>query len=223
MSRLSPIPTPIPSAKTAPRQSSSGVVRRLSSAAARTDEEILRAVRQGEVWGRAALLDRYGTLVERIIRRIMGHDPDLEDLVQDAFAAILASVHEVRDEKALKGWLISVSAHTAHHAIRRRKLTRMIFFWQKTDPPEPIVEPDLGAREALRRVYEALDQLPADERVAFALRRIDEMPLEDVASACEVSLATIKRRLARAEQRFLAMARRDPVLRSFLDEGEPCS
>lgn len=230
MSRSSPIPSVVPSAKGAngaPRPSQNGVVRRLGSSSARTDEEILRAVRQGEVWARAALLDRYGMLVERLIRRIMGHDPELEDLVQDAFAAILTSVHEVRDEKALRGWIVSVSAHTAHRAIRRRKLSRMIFFWQRTEPPEPSVEPsaepDLGSREALRRVYAALEQLPAEERVAFALRRMDEMPLEEVASACDVSLATVKRRLARAEQRFLAMARRDPVLKSFLDEEGPCS
>lgn len=219
MTRLSPGPTSTPKLQNAPRSVESGaVVRRLPSA--RTDEEILRGIREGQSWAGAALLDRYGSLVERIVRRIMGHDPELADLVQDAFTTILTSVGGVRDEKALKGWIISVSAHTAHHAIRRRKLTRLIFFWTKDDPPEPSCETDMGSREALRRVYAALSQLPADERVAFALRRIDEMPLEDVAAACDCSLATIKRRLVRAEQRFSAIARRDPVLKSWMDEGE---
>lgn len=216
---VSRIPTTTPKPQNASRTGGNAAVVRLPQPA-RTDEEIVRGMRDGEAWAAAALLDRYGTLVERIVRRIMGHDPDLADLVQDAFATILSSVSQVRDEKALKGWIAQVAAHTAHHAIRRRKLTRLIFFWQKDEAPEPSCEIDVGAREGVLRVYKALEKLPADERVAFALRTIDEMPLEDVASACGVSLATIKRRLARAEQRFAAIVRGDPVLEGWMKEGE---
>ncbi len=185
----------------------------------RSDEEILRALGAGEAWAAAALLDRYGIDVERILRHILGDDPELEDLVHDAFANILAAANNVRDPKALRNWIVSVAAHTAHRAIRKRKLTRWIFFWRDEDLPDVPHEVDLAGRDALRRTYAALDQLPANERIAFVLRHIEEMPLDDVADACDVSLATIKRRLNAAEQRFAAMARRDPVLRSWLEEG----
>jgi RNA polymerase sigma-70 factor, ECF subfamily len=187
---------------------------------ARSDAELVGAMRRGEEWAAAALLDRYGPLVERLIRRIMGNDADLADLVQDAFATILSSMDQVRDENAVKAWMSSIAVHTAHHAIRRRKLTRWIFFWQKGDACDmPGREADLGGREALRRVYTALDQLSAGDRVVFTLRFIDEMPLEDVAAACDMSLATVKRKIARAEQRFVAIAKRDPVLRPLVEEG----
>lgn len=185
----------------------------------RSDEEILRGIRAGDAWAAAALLDRYGLDVERILRHILGEDPELEDLVHDAFASILAAATNVREPKALRNWIVSVAAHTAHRAIRRRKLTRWIFFWQDEVLPDIPHEVDLAGREALRRTYTLLDQLPANERIAFALRHIEELPLDDIAEACEVSLATIKRRLNAAEQRFAAMARRDPVLRSWLEEG----
>ncbi len=186
----------------------------------RTDAEIVCAMRRGEEWAAAALLDRYGLLVERLMRRILGHDNELADLVQDAFATILSSIGQVRDENAVKAWIASVAVHTAHHAIRRRKLTRLIFFWHKDDLPDvPARETNMGAREALRRVYAALDQLPANERVVFTLRFIEEMPLEEIASACNVSIATVKRRIARAEERFTAIARRDPVLQPLVQEG----
>ncbi|MCC6553496.1 MAG: sigma-70 family RNA polymerase sigma factor [Polyangiaceae bacterium] len=188
---------------------------------ARSDEELVRGAAAGEPWAAAALLDRYGPLVERMIRRVMGHDPELEDLVQDAFASVLGSIHQVRDGQALKGWIASVAAHTAHHAIRRRRAARWLFFWRREEElPEPASEPAHGPRDAVRRMYAALDQLPAGERVAFALRYIEEMQLEEVASACGVSLATIKRRLQRAEKRFTALARRDPVLSAWMEEGD---
>ena len=54
---------------------------------------------------------------------------------------------------------------------------------------------------------------------AFALRFVDGMELTEVAAACETSLATIKRRLARAGARFEAAARRQPVLEEWLEGG----
>lgn len=205
-----------------PPQPASGrnVVSRLPQSE-RTDEELVAGIAAGEPWAAAMLLDRYGPLVERLIRRVMGHDPELQDLVHEAFASVLTSVHQVRDGQAVKGWISSVAVHTAHHAIRRRRRARWLFFWQSDDDlPEPSSVPAHGPREALRRVYAALDELSTEDRIAFTLRFIEEMPLEDVAGACSVSLATIKRRLARAEQRFIAMAKRDPVLRGWMEEGD---
>ena len=73
--------------------------------------------------------------------------------------------------------------------------------------------------DAYRRTYLLLDRLPADERIAFALRYIEGMELAQVAVVCDVSLATIKRRLGRAEQRFTAGARGDAVLCRWLEAG----
>jgi len=58
--------------------------------------------------------------------------------------------------------------------------------------------------------------LPPDERLAFILRFVDGMKLREVAKICGVSLSTIKRTLSRAERRFLAVTRRDPLLHERL-------
>ena len=55
--------------------------------------------------------------------------------------------------------------------------------------------------------------------MAFTLRFVSEMQLTEVAAACRVSLATIKRRLARAEKRFVEAARENPALRERLEAG----
>lgn len=220
MERVSPTPKQTDAlAPVAARASKSGTVVRLPQTA-RSDAELVAAMRRGEHWAAAALLDRYGALVERLIRRIMGHDVDLADLVQDAFATILSSIDQVRDETAVKAWMSSIAVHTAHRAIRRRQLSRWIFFWQKDETCDaPTRDTDFAARECVQHVYAALEQLPAEDRIVFALRFIEEMQLEDIADSCGVSLATIKRRISRAEQRFVAIARRDPVLRPWLEEG----
>jgi RNA polymerase sigma-70 factor (ECF subfamily) len=183
-----------------------------------SDDELVQSAAAGEAWAASALLDRYGAMVERLLRRVLGHDPDLEDLVQDAFANVLGSIGQVREGAAVKGWIASIAVHTAHRAIRRRKLARWLAIFHPAS--EPVSPPAHEPREALRRVYELLDRLPTDERIAFTLRYIEEMPLEEVAVASGVSLATIKRRLSRAEGRFVAAARVDGTLRAWLERGD---
>jgi RNA polymerase sigma-70 factor, ECF subfamily len=183
-----------------------------------TDEALVRAVQAGARWAAAALLERYSPMVERLLRRVLGHDPEIEDLVQDALTTVLTSIGQVRDGAAVKGWIAQIAIHTAHRAIRKRRLHRWLLFWYPR-PSEEVSSP-VGPRDALRRLYVALDELPPDERIPFTLRFMDEMPLEDVAAACGVSLATIKRRLARAEKKFLAMAKRDTALSACVEEGD---
>jgi RNA polymerase sigma-70 factor (ECF subfamily) len=54
----------------------------------------------------------------------------------------------------------------------------------------------------LREIYTILSTFPTSERIAFLLRRVEGMSLEEVATATETSLATVKRRIAAAEERL---------------------
>jgi RNA polymerase sigma-70 factor (ECF subfamily) len=64
----------------------------------------------------------------------------------------------------------------------------------------------------LRHVYSLVEKLPAEERVALVLRRVEGMELLEIADEMKLSLATVKRRLAAAEARLeRASARRGQV------------
>jgi RNA polymerase sigma-70 factor (ECF subfamily) len=58
-------------------------------------------------------------------------------------------------------------------------------------------------RALLAQVYALLRTLPADDRIAWTLRHVERHRLEDVAELAGCSLATAKRRIARA-QRYLS-------------------
>jgi RNA polymerase sigma-70 factor (ECF subfamily) len=188
----------------------------------RDDVALVAGLRGGEAWARAALFDRYAPHVERILRRVLGNDRhgDMADLVQDAFVQALASLEGLRDAEALLAWMQTIAARTAFRAIRARKARAWLKFWEPMEVPEVVVDGvDPGVLEAHRHTYALLERMPAEERVIFALRYIDGMELERIAEIREVSLATLKRRLARAEQRFAHGAQRDRVLEPWLKEG----
>ena len=85
--------------------------------------------------------------------------------------------------------------------------------------------PELEASEALRAMYDVLDRLPPDERVAVVLRIVERLPMLDAADACRVSLSTFKRRLRRGETKFRELVSVDPALQDWMleedDDGRP--
>lgn len=195
------------------------VVRRLTST--RDDAALVAALRQGAEWARAELFDRFGPEVEQVIRRVLGYERHTEfaDVVHDAFVEALTGIERLRDPSALGAWMRSVAAHTAYKTVRSRSRRRWLRFVAPEDLPEPTDHPDPDGREACIHTYRVLDRMRAGDRIVFALRYIDGRELGEVAAMCGTSLSTAKRRLTRAEERFLCAARRDPVLRRCLEEG----
>jgi len=111
-----------------------------------------------------------------------------------------------------------VFAARAH--IRRQARRKWLSLFSPDQTRQRHLEPPSSdARRALRDIYRTLDMLPADERIAFALRFIDGMTLPEAAAAAGVSLATLKRRLSRAEKKFVARVRERPLLEQWLREG----
>jgi RNA polymerase sigma-70 factor (ECF subfamily) len=185
-----------------------------------TDEELLALARRGDQAAAAsAVYSRFSEDVNRLVWRVLGADAEHDDVVHQVFVQIISGLAKVRDAERLGAWMTSVCVKTVRSEIRRRRVRR--FFHAGSAELARIAAPveDHEARELLERVYSLLDALPADERIAFALRYIDERPLLEVAEACDCSLSTIKRRLSKAEQRFTRLAQRDTVLAERLARG----
>jgi RNA polymerase sigma-70 factor (ECF subfamily) len=163
----------------------------------------------------AELFDRYAGLVERILTRTLGSSRDVEDLAQETFLTVIRRCHTLRDAEALDSFVIGIAIRVARNEVRKRRLRRMIGLEQATELPITRAH-DPVAREGVEHLYKALDRLDAGSRVLFVLRHVEELELTELARADGCSLATVKRRLARAEQRFEAIAAGDPSLSSFL-------
>jgi RNA polymerase sigma-70 factor, ECF subfamily len=184
---------------------------------------LVEALRANHPGAKAAFFQRYVKLVERIITHVIGFDSELPDILQEVFVSALGSIHSLQDPSALQAWLGRVATLTARKVLRgrsRRAWLRRFLDSAEEERYEPVsIGVDVEGRRALRAVYNVLGDLPTDERIAFALRFIDGMELTEVAAACHVSLATIKRRLVRAERRFVAIGRRFPELAQWIDGG----
>lgn len=182
-----------------------------NDAAADDPTALVQALRTGEQGAPGELFDRYGVAIHRVLLRIVGDDPEGSDLLHDTFLRALDHIGELRNPRALKSWLNKMAVFTAQEWIRERQ--RMGQPHSPDSAPErPSVSPTPEARQAIRSFYAIMDRFPEDERAAFILRFVEEMDLTEVAEACGVSLSTARRRIRRAEQRFLRLLPRFPAL-----------
>ena len=208
-------PLGMPAEQTAPNRDAPQHVSGIDNA------ELVAALVRGEGRAWTLLVDRFGRDVERLVAGALGVDADIADIVQDVFVRVMERIHQLRDPAALKGWISSVAVFAARGHIRKRRRWRWIRFLAPSDIPDtPAATASPESHAILRATYKVLEALPENERLAFSLRFISEMELTEVAAACGVSLATIKRRLARAEVSFLEGARRDPLLIERIERGE---
>jgi RNA polymerase sigma-70 factor, ECF subfamily len=185
------------------------------------DRALVEALRAGHPGAAAAFYDRYAQQVRLTLRSILGpDDDDIPDLLQEVFIRALDRVETLREVDRLPSWLTTIAVFVARAQIRSRSRRRLLrFFSPERTRPRQLEQPSSEARRALREVYAVLDPMPLDERMAFVLRYLHGVTLVEAAEACATSLATIKRRLGRAEARFLEAVRRRPGLAPWLEEG----
>ncbi len=175
------------------------------SGAGPTDAVLVLAARAGEDWAREALFRRYARLALGLAYRILPYDADVDDLVQDSFLYAFERLGNLTNPQAFQAWLSSIVVRTAGKRLRRRKL--QIRLGLRSPKPVDVDEvvskaapPDIAAE--LRSVYDLLEKLPVEERIALVLRRVERLEIPEIAEQMGLSVSTVKRRLHAAEGRL---------------------
>lgn len=181
---------------------------------------LLDALREGERAAARQFVESHRAHVERVLTRILGWHSELDDLTQDVFTRAFARVSEVREADALRGWLTAIAVFVARETIRKKRRHRWLLFRPSQDTPDMPCEPaSLEARAALRVFYEVVGEMDVEARIAFTLRCVDGMELTEIAEVCDVSLATIKRRLKIAMDDFYRRGQSRAELVAWFEEG----
>jgi RNA polymerase sigma-70 factor (ECF subfamily) len=137
--------------------------------------------------------------------RLLGRDEDVDDLVQDSFVEALRSLDRLQAPQAFASWLASIVVRTSSKVIRRRRLLTRLGLRRNAEVEvdavvSPAAPPDVATE--LRALYGRIEALPARERVALVLRRVEGLGIDEIAALVGASPATVKRRIAEGEQRL---------------------
>ncbi len=167
------------------------------------DGQLVERAQGGDLEAKKLLFQRYVPVAGALTFRLTGSQTDLEDIVQDSFIYAFDHLHKLERPQAFRAWLCSIVTGTAIAVLRKRRmLYRFGLLRREPFRIESVVAssapPDVVAE--LRAVYAVIDKFPPAERVTLILRRFEQLSLEQIAEQMDTSLATVKRRMQRAER-----------------------
>lgn len=169
--------------------------------------------------GVGAIYRDHHAFVRSCLRRFRLHEDDLDDAVQDVFAAMLGHAGDALDRsRAVRPWLFGISRNMASNA-RRRAARRSRLIVHAPDAPAPTTPHEHAERsEAARMLEQFLDRLDPEKLAPFVLLEIEALPARDVAERLGLPVTTVRwrARAARAELERLAGQREGGRLSSFI-------
>ena len=181
---------------------------------AATDRELARALVERRPDAVAQAFRRFSPMVRSILRRGLGPEHDLEDVVQEVFLGLFRRAHALRDMSALRPFVIGITLHLLRQEQRRRKRRRRANELRFVS--HVAVGDGPAASYAIIKLNRLLQRLSEQERESFVLRFGHGMTVTEVADALRVSEPTAKRRLSRARESLGQWAARDEFLFSYL-------
>jgi RNA polymerase sigma-70 factor, ECF subfamily len=184
------------------------------------DARLVGAIETGDPHAASLLWRRHAPMVVRMLRRTLGSSADVEDLAQEVFLIVFHKLRRLRTPTSLKAFIIAVVVRVCLQQRRRLSVRQ-----QTPPPPESetsdreLVAREAEARIALSRLLAVLGRISPTDRTATMLRCVELRKLSDIASALDVSLATVKRRIARGSAKVALLAERDPFLAPYSVTG----
>jgi RNA polymerase sigma-70 factor (ECF subfamily) len=177
-----------------------------------SDEHLLARFAAGERQALDELFRRYRLPAYRVAYRLLGHEADALDAVQEGFIKALTHLAGFEGRSSFKTWLLRVVSNAALDLGRQRGRRETVSF----DSPglsdhealHPLVPDTTGQgleRADLRQLLDlALASLPEVQRRTFVLHADGELSYREVAEVMGISIGTVMSRLFYARQKLRA-------------------
>ena len=157
-----------------------------------SDEELMRAVGQGDEHALASLVERYAARIHAFLTRVTGDRDDADDLLQDTWMRVARGARGFDTARLVRPWLYGIAANLARD-LHRRRAVRL----------RAVQQGNVGAgesaptfRPALRiDMRERLARLPERLREVLLMRYFDGLDEAEMAEALGIPRGTVKSRL----------------------------
>jgi RNA polymerase sigma-70 factor (ECF subfamily) len=173
-----------------------------------TDEELVRLGQAGDTRAFDELVDRYRDKVFRLSFKILRHEDDAAEAMQDAFLSAFRGLKNFKIESTFSTWLYRIATNAALMKYRKRRDGHVSLEQSQSsnEDAEPIqltdwsTQPvqDLLDSETRDVMEEGIQRLSEELRTVFVLRDVEGLSNTEVAEVLHLSVAAVKSRLHRA-------------------------
>lgn len=130
------------------------------------------------------------------------NEKDAEEITQDVFTKVFRYAAKFEGKSAVSTWIYRIAVNTSLNHIKKKKRFSFLQFGEtNTDRPD-FEHPGilLEKRESAKTLFKVIDTLPNNQKTAFILSFVEELPRQEVADVMEVSLKAVESLLQRAKK-----------------------
>jgi RNA polymerase sigma-70 factor (ECF subfamily) len=155
-----------------------------------------------------AVIREHAPFVWRVLRHLGVPERQLEDLSQEVLLVVFQKLPGYEARSSLRTWIYGICRNVAS-AARRAPSGRELLRESLPELPDP-TGPDhaLWLKRAQEQLVQALDRLDDEQRAIFVLYEIEELSMEEIASAFGSPITTCYSRLYAARRKVEALLRR---------------
>jgi RNA polymerase sigma-70 factor, ECF subfamily len=161
------------------------------------------------------MVSRYWDRIYGMVHQLLRNQQDAEEVTQDAFIRAHRGLAHFRGEAAFSTWLYQIATNLARNRYWywwRRKRDKSVSFDQPVsdDNDTPLSEVfatemetpgDITVtQELVDHIAAGMEKISAKHREILILRNVKNMAYEDIAAVLNISVGTVKSRIARARE-----------------------
>lgn len=161
------------------------------------------------------MVSRYWDRIYAMVHQLLRNQQDAEEVTQDAFIRAHRGLVNFRGESAFSTWLYQIATNLARNRYWywwRRKRDKTVSFDQPVsdDNSTPLSElfvaeaetPDdiTVTQEFVDRIATCMERLSPKHREVLILRNVKNLSYEEIAAILDISVGTVKSRIARARE-----------------------
>jgi RNA polymerase sigma-70 factor, ECF subfamily len=169
----------------------------------------IEALRAGDQAEFARLVETYYIPIYRLALKMLAHEQDAEDVLQNTFLKALQHIAEFEGRSSLSTWLYRIAANEALMLLRRKRPEISLDdepAEAESDLPLPeqlsdwccLPETEFASSEAKKQLDAAIQKLPEKLRLVFLLRDIEGLSIKETGAALNLTETAVKTRLLRA-------------------------
>lgn len=181
-----------------------------------TDENLMLAVRNGDVGKLGVLFDRHHRTLFDFFIRMTGRRAVADDLVQDVFFRILKYRKTFRDESWFKAWLFHIARNARFDYYRSHQGEAILEddYADGLQSSSPMPGQQLEEQQQAMLLECAMFKLSPEKREVLILSRYQDMKYEQIAELMNCEVGTVKTRVHRAlkelRENFLQLSSEKP-------------
>ncbi|MFP8842354.1 RNA polymerase sigma factor RpoE [Shewanella baltica] len=175
-----------------------------------SDQQLVERVQQGDKNAFNLLVLKYQSKVISLISRYVRNQADVADVAQEAFIKAYRALPNFRGESAFYTWLYRIAVNTAKNYLvsqgRRTPANDVdaedAEYYEGSDALKEFASPErlLLSEEIKKVIFDTLETLPEELRMAISLRELDGMSYEDIAIVMDCPVGTVRSRIFRARE-----------------------